>query len=153
MSLVGNGVRGGGLGPIGRRSLGFAVAALLALAMSASCSNTTQGPANGSSCQANSDCASNCCLAGGYPPDPTAPAKICTEPSGCYGEDATSNGGEAGGDSGEPAEAAPSGDTGAPPVDAGASDTGSSTGGDSAAAGDTGGAGDTGAPHDAATGG
>ena len=94
------------------------------------CSNNTLGPSNGSTCQVNSDCASNCCLSGGYPNDPSAPAKVCTEPAGCYEQDGSMSSEDSGSDS-------------ASPVESGAVDTGSPV--------DSGSPGDSSAPKDSAS--
>jgi hypothetical protein len=74
-----------------RLSASLSLAAMVAcvFAFSASCSSSSLGPANGASCQVNSDCASNCCVAGGYPAQAGNVAKVCTEPTGCSGQDSS----------------------------------------------------------------
>jgi hypothetical protein len=113
------------------------VAAAAMFAFSANCSSSSLGPANGSSCNVNSDCASSCCLTGGYPPQAGSSAKVCSEPAGCSGEDSSvssgdsSMAGETGTmDSSSPVESSA-------PVDSGTGTVDSSTGSE-----------DTGAPHD-----
>jgi hypothetical protein len=80
----------------GRLSASLSLAAMVActFAFSANCSSSSLGPANGASCQVNSDCASNCCVAGGYPAQAGASAKVCTEPTGCSGQDSSVSSGD-----------------------------------------------------------
>jgi hypothetical protein len=134
--------------PVNRRlsaTLSLAAMVVATLALSANCSSSSLGPANGSSCDQNGDCASNCCLAGGYPPQAGASAKVCSEPAGCSGQDAS----VASGDSASSEDAAA--ETG--PVDSGTVDSESIDSGavDSSMGAVDSGAHDTGAPHDAAT--
>ena len=81
------GVKLQGRGVRARRLAAFVAAVACGCALSTSCSSSTNGPVNGTSCQVNGDCASGCCLPGGYPTDPTSPARVCTEPNGCVGYD------------------------------------------------------------------
>jgi hypothetical protein len=128
-------------------SLSLAAMVVATFAFSANCSSSSLGPANGSSCSVNSDCASNCCVAGGYPAQAGDLAKVCTEPSGCSGQDSSTSSGdssmavETGAmDSSSPVDSSSS-------VDSGAGETGTV---DSSM--EDSGHEDTGAPHDAGKG-
>ena len=126
-------------------SLSLAATVVATLVLSADCSSSSLGPANGSSCDVNGDCASNCCLAGGYPPQAGASAKVCSEPAGCSGQDASmaSLDSASGEDAAAESSTVDSGTVDSGPIDSGAVDSSMETV-DS-------GAHDTGAPHDAAT--
>jgi hypothetical protein len=106
----------------------LAVAALVggAMLLSASCgSNAVSGAPNGSTCNGNGDCASNCCVAGGYPPGMSGTAKLCAEPSGCFYVDSSAPPpAEAGADtsSATTMDTGTSADTGSPATDSGKSD-------------------------------
>jgi hypothetical protein len=106
------------------RSLSLAAILAATFAFSANCSSSSLGPANGSSCNVNSDCASNCCLAGGYPSEGgTDYAKVCTEPAGCAGEDSSTSASDSSTQDSTAADTG-SGQDSSTPIESGTPDTG-----------------------------
>jgi hypothetical protein len=134
-------------------SLSLAAMVAATFAFSANCSSSSLGPANGSSCNVNSDCASNCCVAGGYPAQAGDTAKVCAEPTGCSGQDSSVSSGdssmaeETGTDTGTGGMDSSTPIDSSSPVDSGERDTGK---GDSSI--EDSGSKDTGAPKDAGKG-
>jgi hypothetical protein len=132
------------------RSLTLAAMLAATFAFSANCSSSSLGPANGSSCNVNGDCASNCCLAGGYPPEAGDFAKVCTEPAGCAGQDSSTPVGDSSTSQDSAAADTGSGSDSSSPVDSSTPDSGGGV--DSSMEQDSGEHEDSGKPKDAGKG-
>ena len=124
-------------------SLALAVVVMTTIGLSAGCSSSSLGPANGTSCNVDSDCASNCCAAGFDADAMMATSKICSEPTACQ-DGSVPPGNDSGTDATE-GDSNPGAET-STLVDSSTADTGSVE--DSST-----GSGDTGSPGDAGGGG
>jgi hypothetical protein len=120
-------------------SVAFVSVVLTTAGLSASCSSSSLGPPNGSSCSVNTDCASSCCVAGYDSDSGSATPKVCSEPAACQ-DASVPPGDDSGEDSSTPQDSSAGADSGT------AADT--SPGADSAMQG-----GDTGTPQDSGGGG
>jgi len=125
-------------------SLALAVVVMTTIGLSGGCGSSSLGPANGTSCNVDSDCASSCCAAGFDADAMMATSKICSEPTACQ-DGSVPPGNDSGTDATE-SDSNPGAETSTPTDSSTAADTGSVE--DSST-----GAGDTGSPHDSGGGG